>query len=132
MSCEPEDDLDVGVVPAVSKVMCEEAPWVVIVLVWEQNADALLILWACVVVVAPDYTQVQWAGRCHNSDVRQGPSAVVVGERVNGLEEEWVTRNRAHGIVGDTSGECAANPGWVCEKRIEAAVASLTKISMLL
>jgi hypothetical protein len=38
MLCEPEDDLDVGPVPAVSKVMREKAPRVVVVLLGEQDA----------------------------------------------------------------------------------------------
>ena len=37
--------------------------------------------------------------------------------------------NCAHGIVGDTGGNCAADPGWVGEKRIEAAIASLRMLA---
>jgi hypothetical protein len=36
-----------------------------------------------------------------------------------------VAGDGAHGIVGDSGGDCAADPGWVSEKRVEAAVASL-------
>jgi hypothetical protein len=36
-----------------------------------------------------------------------------------------VAGDSAHGIVGDSGGDCAADPGWVGEKRVEAAVASL-------
>jgi hypothetical protein len=34
----------------------------------------------------------------------------------------------AHGVVGDTGGDCAADPGWVSEERVEAAVASLRRL----
>jgi hypothetical protein len=37
-----------------------------------------------------------------------------------------VAGDGAHGIVGDSGGNCAADPGWVGEKRVEAAVASLS------
>lgn len=33
--------------------------------------------------------------------------------------------NGAHGVVGDTSGVGTADPGWVGEKRVKAAVAAL-------
>ena len=34
--------------------------------------------------------------------------------------------DRAHGVVGDAGGIGAADPGWIGEERIEAAVAALS------
>ena len=126
---EPEDDLDIGPVPAVAEVVGEEAPRVVVVLFGEQDAHALLVDGAGVVVVPPDQTEKQGARRGHDGDVGQRPAAVVVGQRVNGLEEEGMAGNGAHGIVGDARGNRAADPCWVGEERIEAAVASLGLVS---
>lgn len=122
---EPENDLDVCPVPAVAKVVGEEGPRVVVVFLGEENADTVFVDWRGVVVVAPDKRQEERTSGCHDSDVGEGPATVVVGQRVDGLEEEGVAGNGAHGIVGDSGGDCAANPGWVGEKRVEAAVASL-------
>jgi len=122
---EPENDLDVCPVPAVAKVMGEEGPRVVVVFLGEENADTVFVDWRGVVVVAPDKRQEEGTGGCHDGDVGERPATVVVGQRVNGLEEEGVAGDGAHGIVGDSGGDCAADPGWVGEKRVEAAVASL-------
>lgn len=96
---EPEDNLDIGPVPAVSQVVSEETPRVVVVFVGKQDAYTLLSHWAGVVVVPPDKTEIQGSGRSHDGDVWQRPAAVVVGQRVNGLEEEGMAGNRAHDIV---------------------------------
>mgnify|MGYP003624084313 CR=1 FL=1 len=123
--CQPEDDLDVSPVPAVPKMMCEEAPWVVVVLVREENAYTIVALRIRIVVVAPDDAEIERAGGSHYGDVWEGPSSVVVSQRVDGLQEEWVAGDRAHGIVRNTGGHGAAYPGGVGEERVEAAVASL-------
>lgn len=122
---EPENDLDVCPVPAVAKVVGEEGPRVVVVFFREENANTVFVDGRRVVIMAPDKRQEKWTGRCHDGDVGEGPATVVVGQRVNGLEEEGVAGNGAHGIVGDSGGDCAADPGWVGEERVEAAVASL-------
>jgi hypothetical protein len=129
---QPEDDLDVGPVPAVAQVMREEAPGVVVVFVREQNAQAVVALGALVHVVAPDDTEVERTGGCHDGDVGEGPAAVVVGQRVDGLQKERVAGNGAHDIVGDTGGDGAADPGGVGEERVETAVASLESVSCAL
>lgn len=36
--------------------------------------------------------------------------------------------NRSHGVVADTCGDGEAEPGWVAEERIEAAVAAIVQI----
>jgi hypothetical protein len=129
VSCEPEDDLDVGPVPAVAEVVREEAPGVVVVFLRKEDADAVVTLGGQVVVVPPDDAEEERARGGHDGDVGEGPSAVVVGERVDGLEEEGVAGDGAHGVVGDARGGCAADPRGVGEERVEAAVASLWIVS---
>lgn len=58
MLCEPEDDLDICPVPAVSDVVGEKAPRVVVVLVGEKDAYTIRAFWGCIIVVAPDDAQV--------------------------------------------------------------------------
>lgn len=125
MLAQPENDLDVSPVPAVAKVVGEEAPCVVVVLIREENAQTVVALGALVHVVAPDKTEVERPGGRHDRNVRQWPATVVVGQGINGLEEEWVAGDCAHNVVGDTGGNRAANPGGVSQKRIETAVATL-------
>ena len=129
MVAQPEDDLDVGPVPAVAQVVGEEAPCVVVVLIGEEDTQAVGAFGALVHVVAPDETEEERTGRGHDCDVWQGPTAVVVGQRIDGLEEEWVAGYCAHDIIRDTGGKGAANPSWVGEKRVEAAVATLRNVS---
>lgn len=127
--CHPKDDFDVRLVPAVAEVVGEEAPGVVVVFVGKEDADTILVEGHCGGVVSPDDAEKKRAGRGHDGDVGQWPAAVVVGQRVNSLEEEGVARDSAHGIVGDTGGERSADPGWVDEEGVEAAVASLELVS---
>jgi len=127
---EPEDDLDIGPVPAVSKVMGEETPGVVVVFLWEEDAHAVLVDGTGVVVMSPHKTEEERSGGGHDGDVGERPATVVVGQGVDGLEEERVTRDRTHGIVRDTSGNGAANPSWVGKKRVETAVASIVQVNV--
>lgn len=129
VSPQPEDDLDVGPVPAVSEVVCEEAPRVVFVLIGEHNAQAVVALWIRVAVVAPDEAEVQRSGGGHDGDVGERPATVVSGQGVNGFEEEGVVGNGPHSVVGDTGGDSATDPSRIREKRVEAAVASLGVVS---
>lgn len=80
MFCKPEDNLDVCPVPAVSDVVGEEAPRVVVVLVWKEDAYTVRAFGRRVVVVAPDDAEIQRASRGHYSDVWKGPAAVIVGQ----------------------------------------------------
>ena len=121
----PENELDVVVVPAVTQVVCEEAPAIPVVLGGEEDADAVQTVWVEFVVVAPDDAKVQRTGRGHDGDVREGPAAVVIRQAINGVEEELVARHRAHGVVGNARGGSLAHPGGVGQERVEAAVASL-------
>lgn len=115
MLCHPEDELDIVVVPAVSEVVGEEAPGVVVVLVGEEDPYAFSANGVCVVVVAPNDAQEQGPGGGHDGDIRENPPSIVVREGINGLEEEGMTGHRAHGVIGDTGGIGATDPGWVCE-----------------
>ena len=38
--------------------------------------------------------------------------------------------NGAHGVVGDAGWNCAAQPGWVLEHDIEAAVAAVVEVEV--
>lgn len=122
---EPENDLDIGPVPAVSEVVGEEAPGVVVVFFGEQDAHAVLVDGTSVVVMSPHKTEEERSGGGHDGDVGEWPATIVVRQGVDGLEEEGVTRDRAHGIVGDTGGDGTADPGWVGKQRVETSVASL-------
>ena len=131
MSCHPEDNLDIGLVPAVSEMVGEEAPRVVVVLVGKENAHAVLLCGSSRVVMSPDDAEKERACRSHDRDIWERPAAVVVCQRVDGLEEEWVAGNRAHGVVGDTSGQSATDPGRVGKEGVEAAIASLVSLAKI-
>jgi hypothetical protein len=126
---EPEDNFDVGPVPAVSDMVREEAPRMIVVLLGEQDAQTVVADGTGVVVVSPHEAEEERSGRGHHGDVRQGPPAVVVGQRVDRLQEEGVARDSAHCVVGNAGGDGAADPGRVSEKRVKAAVASLCWVS---
>jgi hypothetical protein len=126
---QPENELDVVAVPAVAQVVGEEAPGMVVVLVWEENAQTVHALRVRVAVVSPDQAEVQRSGRSHDGNVWEHPSAVVVGQRVDGLEEERVAGNRAHGVVGNASGDSAAHPCGIGEEGVEFAIAPLYSVS---
>ena len=125
MSCHPEDDLNIRLVPAVTKVVREETPRMVVILVGKQDTDAVVAYRTGIVVVSPDDAQKQRSRRGHDGNVREWPAAVVVGQRVDRLEEEGVARDRAHGVVGDACGKRTADPRRVGEERVKATIASL-------
>lgn len=62
VALQPEYELDIVVVPAVAQVVGEEAPWVVVVLIREQDPHAIHILRFRIVVVSPDQAQEKRAG----------------------------------------------------------------------
>jgi hypothetical protein len=117
-------------VPAIAHVMCEEAPGVVIVLVGEDDAHAVIILGTRIGVVSPDEAEIEGASGGHDGDVWQGPAAVVVGERFDRLQEKGMAGDGAHDIIGDSRGQSAADPGGVGEKGVEAAVASVVQVDV--
>lgn len=44
--------------------------------------------------------------------------------------EEGVLRHRTHGVVADTRGNCAAQPGWVAQERIKTSVAAIVQVDV--
>jgi hypothetical protein len=66
---KPENNLDIGPVPAVSQVVGEETPRVVVVFVGKHDAHTLVSHRAGIVVVSPDETEEEGSGRAHNSDI---------------------------------------------------------------
>ena len=125
MSRQPENDLDIRPVPAVADVVREEAPRVIVILVREEDAYSVIALGGYIVVVSPDDAEIEGPGGCHDGNVWEGPSAVIVRERIDSLQEERMAGNRAHSVVRDAGGECAAYPRGVGEERIKTAIASL-------
>jgi hypothetical protein len=121
----PEDQFHIVAVPAVAKMMGEETPFMVVVLVGEEDADSVVANGVAVIIVSPNYAKEERARGGHDGDVWHDPPTVVIWKRVDGLEEEWVAGDRAHGVVGNTSGCRTADPCWVGEERVEAAIASL-------
>lgn len=93
MAREPENDLHVCPVPTVSDMVGEETPRVVVVLVREKDAYTIGALRARIIEVAPDNAKVERARGGHDCDVRERPSAVVVRERVDCLQEERMAGN---------------------------------------
>lgn len=91
----------------------EEAPGMVVVLVAEQNAHPGLVRRALGRVVPPDDAQEERPGGAHDGNVRQQPIPIVLGQHVNYAQEERMTRDRAHGVVGDARRHRAADPGRV-------------------
>jgi hypothetical protein len=75
--------------------------------------------------VSPYHAEKEWAGGAHDSNIWEEPGAVVAWKGVDDFEEERVVWDAAHDIVGNTGGYGAANPGAVCEKRVETALAAL-------
>jgi hypothetical protein len=79
--------------------------------------------------VSPDDAEEERSGRGHDGDVWQRPAAVVVGQGVDRLQEEGVAGNGAHSVVGDTGRDGFADPRWISEKGVKAAIASLCCVS---
>jgi hypothetical protein len=122
----PEDDLDVFLVPRVAQVVPEEAPGALAVFVGEEYAHTLFLhVVALVLVVPPDDAQKEGTGRSHDGDVRKKPAAVVSGQGVDDLHEEGVLGHAAHGVVGYAGRDRPTHPGRVREERIESALAAL-------
>lgn len=71
MLCHPEDELDIIVVPAVAEMVREEAPWVIVVFIGEENADTVGSLggWAPAIEMAPDDAEVEGSSRSHDCDI---------------------------------------------------------------
>lgn len=121
--------------PRVAKVVGEETPGVVVVLVREQDTNSATVGAVANVKtfgrpVAPDDAQEERTSRCHDSNVGKNPFAVVARQIVNDTQEEWVTRDRAHCIVGDTGRQSAAHPGGVREQRVQTTIAAIIQVEI--
>ena len=130
MRAHPEDQVGVLAVPAAADVFFEEAPGVVIVVGLAENADpapveAVANVEGRVHVFFPDDGEEEWAGAVHDGDVGELPVLVVGGEGFDDTEEEWMLRDGAHGVVGDTRGDGTVDPCRVREEWVQAAVAAL-------
>jgi hypothetical protein len=124
----PEDGLGILAVPAVPLHDVEEAPAMPFVFIGHQDAHTLQFRSLGTDILLPNHRQEEWAGAVHDRDVRHAPIPVVVLQGVDHSEEEWMLRNRAHGIVADARGDGEADPGWVAEEGIKAAVAAVVQI----
>lgn len=141
MSTHPEDGSCVIIVPRGTFVNSEKAPWVFVVSVLllalgSDNQGNVLIarklnslfrhkdshsrFFSCspADVLLPDYTEEHRPSAIHDCDVRKRPPAIVGLEIIDYAQEKWVLRDRAHGIVGDTSGCGFSQPGGVREQRV--------------
>lgn len=81
-------------------------------------------------VFLPDDAEEERACGAHDCDVRERPVAVVAPEAFDDEEEERVSRDRAHGVVGNARRFGAAHPGWVGEEGVEAAVAAVVEVDV--
>ena len=105
----PENELGVGTVPAVSDVVGEKTPGKSVVFIRHQYTDSVHAN-GLRHVFFPNHRQEQRSSRIHHCNVRQDPMPVVCLQRVHDLQEEGMLRNRAHGVVGDSSGFRSADP----------------------
>lgn len=131
----PEDEFDITCMPRVAKVVSEETPGMVVVLVREQNSNSatietIAIIEAFGAPMTPNDAQEERTSRSHDSDVRQNPLPVVARQVVNDTHKERVTRDGTHCIVGDTSGQSAAQPSWIREQRVKTTVAAIVEVEI--
>jgi len=121
----PENQVRVLSVPAVTGVVGEETPGVLVVLILHENPHAARLRRVILHVFLPDNRQEQRTSRVHDGDVWEEPVTVVLLQQLDHAQEERVLGYRAHGVVGDTGGHGAAHPRGVSEQRIQATVAAL-------
>lgn len=104
--------------PAVALVVCEETPRVFIVLVRHEDSNASDFVRSGEHVLFPHDGEEEGSCRVHDGDVRKDPAPVVRLERLDDAQEEWVLGDGTHGIVGDSGGGSATNPGGVCKEGV--------------
>ena len=80
---------------------------------------------AAAFIILPDDAEEERAGTVHDCYIRKLPIAIIGDQRFDYEGEEGMVRDGAHGVVGDACRVCAADPSWVGEKRVEAAIAPL-------
>lgn len=111
--------------PAVARMVREETPRKFVIFVLHQNAHPPGFAGLIIHVLLPDDRQEQRTRRIHDRDVGQHPLAIIFLQQLDHAEEERMLRHGAHCVVGDTRGHGTANPCWVCEERVQTAVATL-------
>ena len=121
----PENQVCVLSVPAVTRVVGEEAPREPVVFVLHQDAHTAGLGGPVQHVLLPDDRQKQRPGRVHDRDVREQPVAVILLQQLDHTKEERVLGNGAHGIVGNSGGNGAAHPGGISEQGVQTTVAAL-------
>ena len=69
----PKYQFHIAAMPAVTQMVCEEAPWMIVVLVWEKNSHTVIAFrwWGRAVVMPPYYAKVQRTCGSHNSNIRE-------------------------------------------------------------
>lgn len=82
-------------------------------------------------ILLPDDAEKERSRTVHDCYVGEFPVAIVGNQRLDYEGEEGMVRDGAHSVVGDAGGMGAADPGWVGEERVEAAVTSLRGKAML-
>ena len=144
MFSHPKDEARIFAVPAAPSVPPEERPWLFVILVPHEHPYSprfCAIPTSCTCsakdrgagngrsaaafIFLPDDAEKEWPGTVHDCYVGESPVAVVGNQRLDYEGEEGVVGNGAHGVVGDAGGISAADPGWVGEERVEAAVTAL-------
>lgn len=150
MSAHPKDESRIFAVPAAPSMPPEERPWLFVILVphehpYSPRFGAIPASCTCsakdrgagngrraaAFIFLPDDAEKERAGTVHDCYVGESPVAVVGNQRLDYEGEEGVVGNGAHGVVGDAGGISAADPGWVGEERVEAAVTALRGKGML-
>lgn len=120
--------------PAAAAIVLEEAPGILIIFCFHENADATFPATGLITVLThplfPDDAEEEGPGRVHDGDVWQYPGAVIGLQTFDHAEEEWVVRSRAHGIVRDARGFRASHPRSVGQKGVEPTVTAIIQINV--
>src|SRR5216117_1067114 len=103
----PEDRLSILTVPGVSAVAREEAPVILIIVIWKEGVNTshatLGKRYVRSHVFLPYDGQEERAGTVHDREVRNVPVAVVGCKGVDHPQEERVSWNRPHNVVADAN-----------------------------
>ncbi len=101
--------------PAASLVKIEKSPGINAGVSVKQYPDSapretISNIGAGVHVLFPDHGEEERAGTVHDGYVGEGPITVIFSKGFDNSKEEWMTRNGAHSIVGNPSGDSFADP----------------------
>ena len=84
-----------------------------VVLILHQDTNLVCLTLLGVDVCLPVYRKEKRTGRVHDSDVWKKVLLVVRLQRLDHMKEEGMLRDGAHGVVGNTGGCGASDPGTV-------------------